>query len=41
MDMTAGDGWAYKSETLVGKASLAGPLDYSRQDYLLIIVEII
>ena len=39
--MAAGDGWAYKSETLVGKASLAGPLEYSGQHYLFIIVDII
>ena len=39
--MAAGDGWAYKSETLVGKASMVGPLEYSGQHYLFIILYII
>ena len=39
--MAADDGWAYKTETLVGKVSLAGPLEYFGQHYLLIIVDII
>ena len=39
--MAAGGGWAYKSEILVDKASLAGPLEYFRQHYVLIIVDII
>ena len=38
--MAAGDWWAYKSETFVGKASLASPLEYFGQHYLLIIVDI-